>query len=232
MAEAYRTARTVFFVSQHNRKMAERQIGGPLTNAVVVWNPINVPPIQPPAWPAEQDGWKFGCVARLDIAAKGHDLLFEVLSRPEWRNRSVEVNLYGTGKCETALKQLAGRLQLSRVHFHGHVADVAGIWGRNHLLILPSRYEGLPLALLESMWCGRPAVVTNVGGNAEACVDGETGFVAPAANVELLAQAMETAWECRDQWRKMGEAARARAEKLIPLDPVGDFCQQLRALAG
>ena len=67
-------------------------------------------------------------------------------------------------------------LQLKNVHFRGHVNDIRAIWEQNHLLVLPSRYEGLPLALVEAMWCGRPAVVTDVGGNAELCVGKRNGI--------------------------------------------------------
>jgi glycosyltransferase involved in cell wall biosynthesis len=111
------------------------------------------------------------------------------------------------------------------------VSDVAGIWDRNHLLLLPSRFEGLPLALVEAMWCGRPAVVTDAGGNAELCVDGETGFVAAAPMVGLYEQALARAWERRDTWKDMGKAARERVARVLPEDPIGDFCQQLLACA-
>ena len=85
--------------------------------------------------------------------------------------------------CSFTLRRLAGMLQLDQVHFRGHVANIKEVWEQNHLLVLPSRYEGLPLALVESMWCGRPAVVTEVAGNTEVCVDNVTGFVAPAPTV-------------------------------------------------
>jgi len=99
------------------------------------------------------------------------------------------------------------------------------------LLLLPSRFEGLPLALVEAMWCGRPAVVTDIAGNTELCVDGETGFVAAAPAAALLEQAMENAWERRMEWRRMGMAARSRVEQLIPRDPVAEFCKLLTASA-
>ena len=66
------------------------------------------------------------------------------------------------------------------------------------MLVLPSRYEGLPLALVESMWCSRPAVVTEVAGNTEVCVDNETGLVVPVPTVPLLADTLERAWERRE----------------------------------
>jgi glycosyltransferase involved in cell wall biosynthesis len=121
--------------------------------------------------------------------------------------------------------------QLEKVHFRGHVNDVAAIWALNHLLVLPSRFEGLPLALVEAMWCGRPSIVTDVGGNAELCRDGETGFVAAAPVAGLFEQTMEEAWDHRAEWRKMGEAARWRAEQMLTKDPVGHFSRRLISLA-
>jgi len=167
------------------------------------------------------------CVARLDPAAKGQDLLFQVLAQKQWRERPAEINLYGSGMCERNLQKLAESLQLKNVRFRGHVANVQAIWEENHLLVLPSRFEGLPLALVEAMWCARPAAVTDVGGNAEMCVDGETGFVAAAPAVKLLDQTLERAWNRRHEWKSMGQAACARAEQFIPKDPVGDFSRQL-----
>jgi glycosyltransferase involved in cell wall biosynthesis len=96
---------------------------------------------------------------------------------------------------------------------------------------LPSRYEGLPLALVEAMWCARAAVVTNVGGNAELCVDGETGFVSPAANVAAFSEAMERAWDRREEWAEMGQAARERVEKHVPRNPIAVFCDRLKSCA-
>ena len=99
------------------------------------------------------------------------------------------------------------------------------------MLVLPSRYEGLPLTLVEAMWCGRPAVVTDVGGNAELCVDDETGFVAPAATESSFTDTLQRAWERRREWLEMGRAARARVEDQMPKDPVGVFCELLKTCA-
>ncbi len=160
-------------------------------------NPYNVSTEPAPEWPKEDGTWHFACVARLDSAAKGQDLLIQMLARPEWRERRVEVNLYGTGSHELTLRRMTEMLQVQNVHLRGHVSDVRGIWKENHILVLPSRYEGLPLVLVEAMWCGRPAVVTDVGGNAELCRDRQTGFVAQSATLASFAEAMERAWEAR-----------------------------------
>jgi len=231
MLASYGAARKVFCVSRHNLELLERQIGDALPNAEVVWNPFNAPTEPPPAWPKENGVCRLACVARLEPAAKGQDLLLQVLSRSKWRARALEVNFYGAGPSDKSLKRLANRLQLKNVHFRGYATDVRKIWEENHLLVLPSRYEGLPLALVEAMWCARPAVVTDAGGNAEMCVDGETGFVAAAPVLELLDRALEDAWSRPGDWQSMGQLARARAERLVPKDPVGEFCRQLTKCA-
>jgi glycosyltransferase involved in cell wall biosynthesis len=231
-AVSYTAARKVFCVSHSNLDLLRRQVGKQLENAEVVWNPFNVATEQIPAWPSTNGRWNLACVARLDPAAKGQDLLLEVMARPEWRDRPVELHFFGEGRLfGLTLQRLADRLQLNNVHFRGHVSDIKAIWEQHHMLVLPSRYEGLPLALVEAMWCGRPAVVTDVAGNAEACVDDETGFVAPAATVSLLADTLERAWNRRMDWQRMGQAARVRAENQIPRDPAAVFAERLKSCA-
>lgn len=227
LLRAYRGAERVFCVSKHNLDLLERQLAGRLANAEVVWNPWNVADQPVVAFPREADPIEVACVARLEPQAKGQDILFDVLSMPEWRERRVCLNLYGSGPFEQGLRHMAADLGLRNVVFHGQVSDIADVWRRNQLLVLPSRFEGLPLSLVEAMWCGRPAVVTDVAGNTEACVDGETGFVAEAPTAKLFGNALERAWRSRDQWEDMGKAARRRIEKIAPSDPVEAFCRRL-----
>lgn len=227
----YRAAQKVFCVSHGNLNLLRMQLGDPIQNSEVIWNPYNVSPESAPAWPASEERWKLACVARMEPSAKGQELLLQVFARPEWRARPIELNFFGTGPYQLTLRRLADMLRLDNVHFRGHVANVEGIWEQNHMLVLPSRFEGLPLALVESMWCGRPAVVTEVAGNTEVCVDNETGFVVPAPTVPLLAETLERAWARRDEWKSMGRAARARAEGLIPKDPISLFAEQVTACA-
>lgn len=231
---AYRGARTVYCVSRQNLDLLTLQLGEPLPHAEIVRNPWNVPSGPPPPWPEDASTWRLACVARLDPAAKGQDILARILSSARWRERPVELNFYGRGPEESALRRMIAMLDLPSAHLRGHVPDVAGIWRDNHLLVLPSRYEGLPLALIEAMWCGRPSVVTDVGGNAELLADNRTGFIARAATVEAFDEALERAWQRREQWKEMGQAARREVEAQIPADPVGLFCEKLEAavLAG
>ena len=66
-------------MSQHNLEMLRLQLGEPLADAEVVWNPCNVSRAPAPAWPDHANGWRLACVARMDPAAKGQDVLLKNL---------------------------------------------------------------------------------------------------------------------------------------------------------
>ena len=92
---------------------------------------------------------------------------------------------------------------------------------------MPSRGEGLPLAILEAMICGRPTVATDVGGNCEILEDGVTGFIAEAATPRSFGKAMEAAWQEQSRWRQMGQIAHQFAQKIISSDPNGKLLDYL-----
>jgi glycosyltransferase involved in cell wall biosynthesis len=116
------------------------------------------------------------------------------------------------------------------VRFGGFVPDVHRIWADYHALVLPSRYEGLPISLVEAMLCGRPSIVTNVSGNPELLEDNVTGFVAAAPTAALLDEAMERAWTRRAEWPAMGVAAAEQVRRRVPPDPAAVFADQLLEL--
>jgi len=229
---AYQGACRAFFVSQRNRLLLETQLGIRLQNTQVVRNPFNVRWEASVPWPAESDGWKLACVARLEPPAKGQDLVAQVLASDAWRSRPVSLSLLGTGPMEQGLRRLVLRLGLEdRVRFAGQVSDIEQLWAAHHALVLPSRYEGLPLALVEAMLCARPAIVTDVAGNTELVEDGKTGFVAAAPTAQHLNEAMERAWARRRDWQTMGVAAQLRARSEVPANPAEVFAEELLQLA-
>ncbi|MFN2482779.1 MAG: glycosyltransferase family 4 protein [Pyrinomonadaceae bacterium] len=216
-----------FFVSEHNRRLTEDQNGATLTNASVVRNPYLVAADQPLPWPGgEGGGLRLACVARLYLLDKGQDILLRVLAREKWKGRSLHVSFFGRGINREGLADLCARLGVRNASFEGQTDDVPGIWKRHHALVLPSRSEGLPLSLVEAMMCGRPAVVTKVGGNAEVVEDGVTGFLAAPAEDSIDA-ALEEAWGRRAELREMRRLAAERIRTLVPADPAGEFADAL-----
>jgi len=225
--EVFAGAVRCFFVSEHNRRLTEEQNGMTLTNAEVVRNPYLVPADGPLPWPGrEMECLRLACVARLYLLDKGQDILLRVLAGEKWKGRKLHVSFYGSGVNGEALADLAARLGLRNVSFEGQTEDVLGIWKNHHMLVLPSRAEGMPLALVEAMMCGRPCVVTKVGGNAEVVQDGVTGFLA-APEEDSIDAALEEAWVRRRELREMGERAALRIRELVPANPAEDFADTL-----
>jgi len=227
IAAVYRASRACFFVSEHNRRLTEEQLGFPLPHAAVVRNPFLVPWEPRADWPDDRSELRLACIGRLHPKEKGQDLLLRVLARRRWRDRPLSVTFYGDGLQRASLERMARNLGLTNVTFAGFVRDVPAIWSGHHGLILPSRCEGLPIALVEAMLSGRVPIVTDVGGNAEVVDDGATAYVAAAPTEDALDNAMERAWNERHRWREIGAAAAARIRTLIPREPERCFAKHL-----
>jgi glycosyltransferase involved in cell wall biosynthesis len=231
LKDFFNSARRVFFVSEHNRTLTEQVLGLHLINSEVVRNPFKVDYDVELPWPKAEPGkFRLACVARLWMKDKGQDLLLRVLSREKWKNRDLEVHFYGNGLNAIALTEMAQILKVEKVKFCGFVEDVTEIWRNYHGLILPSRHEGLPLALVEAMLCGRPSITTRAGGNAEALDDGISGFLAAASTVDAIDEAMERAWNRRHEWPEIGATAAAQIRKKVPRDPTELFAAKIAAI--
>ncbi|MDZ8055548.1 MAG: glycosyltransferase family 4 protein [Aulosira sp. ZfuVER01] len=229
-AKGYLSAEKCFFVSQRNLELTARQLAVELHNAKIVRNPYNVSYDVAFSWPKDESVLKFACVGRLDPDAKGQDILFDVLRSEKWKTRQIEVTLFGDGYQRNTLKLLKERWSLDKVKFGGFVDNVEAIWTDHHALILPSRYEGLPLAMVEAMLCGRLCIVTDVAGNTELVQDNINGFVARAPITECLDDAMERAWQRRESWREIGKEAYFNVRKVIPRDPIDKFIEEIQLL--
>jgi glycosyltransferase involved in cell wall biosynthesis len=232
LRSVYAGARRCLFVSEHNLRLHEEQLGMKLANAEVVRNPFLVPWDKPAPWPGEEDGLRLACVGRLYPREKGQDILLKVLARDRWRSRPVSLSFFGAGAHLEGLKATAAFLGLANVTFAGFAADVEAIWRDHHALLLPSHCEGLPLALVEAMLSGRVAIVTDVAGHAEIVQDGVTGFLAAAPTADHVDEALERAWQQRSQWPGIGEAAARRARALVPPRPERLLADKLAAWAG
>lgn len=185
-----------YFVSRENQRLVEKQIGCEVSNAELVWNPYNIDQKFPAPWPTSgQEGeLRLASVARLHPPSKGQDILLEALASPTWANCTWHLTLYGEGPMRDILERLTRRLDLTnRVTFAGYV-PVEEIWTSNHVLVMPSRYEGLPLAIIEAMLCGRPVIATDIAGHPEVIADGLTGFLAGPPSIRTLAVALERLW--------------------------------------
>jgi L-malate glycosyltransferase len=222
LREFYSKAACVVFVSQHNLELAERQLGMKFHRSILIPNPLRTEVLESIPWPVQNICFRLAEVARLELADKQQDHLLKALTSEVWRNRNWKLTFYGSGPDEGHIRRLIDFYQLTnKVEIGGFVSDFRDIWRENHLHILPSRREGMPLSLIESMACGRPAVVTRAGGSAELVEHSKSGWICPGMHPEVLADTLETAWEARHHWQAMGLAARERVMGLQEPDWAG-----------
>jgi len=157
----------------------------------------------------EPDRPLIGSVGRL-AEAKAYDILLQALALLP--DRGTFLLLIGDGEEAERLKAQAEALGLSgRVLFAGHRSDARHLLAALDVYAQPSRFEGLPNALLEAMAAACPIVATPVGGIEELITDGVHGWLVPPEDPQALALALGAALENPAEAGRRGNAARGRA---------------------
>ena len=132
----------------------------------------------------------FGNVGRLH-EQKGHQYLLKAFAKVADRSRLL---IIGDGDLKDELIQLADNLQISdRVLFLGARSDVHEFLSAIDIFVMPSLWEGQPIALLEALAIGKPCIVSAVDGIPEIITNGINGLLVSPHNIEQLAQAMNQA---------------------------------------
>ncbi|EAR53583.1 Putative glycosyltransferase [Photobacterium sp. SKA34] len=128
-----------------------------------------------------------GCAGRL-VTEKGIDtMLLALSSLPE----HYHLVIAGDGEQLSNLKQLACRLQLKhRIHWLGYCKNMRSFYRAIDVFCMPSRHEGLPLALLEAQACGKPIVASNIGAIPDVAHPENSVLISPNDPVQL-AHALE-----------------------------------------
>jgi len=117
------------------------------------------------------------------------------------------------------LEALASARGIShRIQFLGEYSDIPLLLAAADFGLLTSREEGFSNVILETMSAGLPMVVTDVGGNAEAVVDSQTGFVVPPRNPKAIGDAMLQLARDPGLRKRLGDAARKRVEEKFSID--------------
>jgi len=148
----------------------------PARKIVRVYNgsaPLNA--VTPDKWPPKA-GFTFVFVGRLALV-KNHTLLLRAFGAALGSMPDLRLWMVGDGSERAALERLAAELGISQqVTFWGQQLDVAPFFSSADAFIMSSTSEGLPMSLLQAFSMGLPAVVTDVGGMAEAVRVANAGF--------------------------------------------------------
>ena len=230
LREFLETMRHLVFVAEGNRHDLERTLASPLPPSSVIPNQSRTSLPAPLAWP-EAPPLRLACVARFEVLWKGQDLLLEALACPELLSVPWQLDLFGSGRDESYLHELIQHFGLQqRVHLMGFEPDLSRIWGDHHLLVLPSRGEGMPLVALEALMHGRPVLATAVGGVGEVVRDGREGYIAVSATVACLRRTLLSAFSDAPSWPVMGQVGHRTALNFAAGDPPGALLRLLETL--
>ena len=185
---------------------------GDTENLFVVPNPVDMPAA--PAREVTRDRRRIAVVARLEPQKRlGHAL--SAFARVVESVPEAHFDIYGRGPLSATLAQQARELGIERsVTMHGHDPNAREALWRATALVMTSRYEGYPLAVLESMSHGCPVVSYDVKyGPREQISDGVDGFLVPPGDTEALADRLIELLESPELAQRMSRAATEKAKQ-------------------
>lgn len=190
---------------------------GPRPSIVSIPNGVPVPL---ESWQRRPD-WRLSpraaYVGRL-APEKGLDTLIDAWPTVRTAHPSASLILIGEGPERPALERRAHDRNLSigrgqAVEFAGVLADPSAVLREADLFVLPSREEGMSIALLEAMAMGIPLAASSIPGNRRIVADFKHGRLAPPDDPGALARVILEQWSNFDRAFHMGRAARSRVEQ-------------------
>ena len=182
---------------------------------IYIPNGVDIQQFHPTTWPWLEEPEKrverlILCVARLEYA-KGIDVLLHAWGRmmampPPWREGlRPRLCLAGDGTLREELERLVVDLGIQEsVEFLGTRHDIPRLLQEAWGFVLPSRWEGMPNALLEAMACALPCVATRVSGSEDVIEQGINGLLVEPERPEQLAYALRLLIEDTDLGRQLG----------------------------
>lgn len=126
---------------------------------------------------------------------------------------NINLNLYGYGPELEQVKENIYSCGNERIQFKGETKNPSEVIIQNDVYALISNWEGLPLGIIEAMRAGLPVIACNVGGNSEAVVDNENGFIIPAKNKEILKEKIRKLYYDRSLLSQLGQKSRELYEQ-------------------
>jgi len=158
-------------------------------------------------------------VGRLTPQKNPSSLLKAITLLPPALRTKVTLTFAGDGPLRASLLQRVKELQLeSSVHLPGHSSDVVTLMQRSTLLVLPSRWEGLPNVVLEAMANGLPVIASDVDGVREVVADNETGWLIPATQPQALAATIQHALESPESRQRISNASQTLVNQELTWD--------------
>lgn len=208
-----RMSTAIICVSHHDEEAALRAGIGPRERLVVIHNGVAPEPYLADA-PAQESGIGSGEPCTVVMVGRFKEPKDPVTLVKAWAHVDAahRLLLVGDGPTRPEVEALILEQGLEgRVEVLGAREDVPVLLRSADIFVLSSRWEGMPLAVIEAMMGSLPVVATDVGGISEAVVHGETGFLVPPGSPEALAVALDRLLTDPILRRRMGRAGNLRA---------------------
>jgi len=230
-----RLATTVIVIDGEHERRFSRKRGG--ARVATIHDGIELAPPRAPGLRRLHDPLRL-CLVGGVAPRKGQDLAVEAVGSLARAGIAAELTLVGReidAPFAARVRERAAALGVAeRVRSTGELPSVAGELARADVLVVPSRAERTPLAIMEAMAEGIPVVATDVGGVAELVLDRETGWLIPPGDASALAAALTEI--AADPTRALEIAARARAHVAAEFSLAGTLagvCDEVdRLIAG
>lgn len=162
------------------------------------------------------------CVAKFRYE-KGIDVLLQAWYIVQKEFPQARLILVGIGSLQQQLQRMAEALQIiESIEFMGLQSDVPAQLHRAAIAVLPSRWEGMPNAVLEAMACGLPCVATRVSGSEDIIQHGQNGLLVEPEDYEAMAQALLALLRDPVLARRYGQAARERIKQYYSFEHITD----------
>lgn len=194
--------------------------GVPQARIAAIPNAVDSARFLPPARPSIHPA-RFLFIGRL-VREKGLPTLLAAFADIAPRHPDATLTIVGTGSQRANLEADVQALGIAeRVTFTGHRTDIEDLLAQATIGVLPSRMEGLSNTLLECMASGLPMVASRISGNEDFVRPGENGWLFEVGDRHGLSACLVAAASLDpEQWRAMGESARATVVRQAGLDGV------------
>lgn len=138
------------------------------------------------------------------IERKNHEVVIRALN--SLKNPKVHYAIAGDGEIKDKLINLVKELNLeANVHFLGYRRDINKLCNSADVFVMPSLQEGLSVALMEAMSCGKPIVASRIRGNVDLIDEGKGGFLVEVKNPDAYSAAFKQLLDNRHLWAMMGK---------------------------
>lgn len=194
-----------------------------LTNIFTIYNPVNISAIQQKAKETIDLDFEYIIGAgTYNTNVKQFDKLIEAYSKSLLPQKGIQLLILGTGKLLNHLKAVAKKnAAVDSVHFLGFQPNPYKFFSKAKYYVLTSKFEGMPMVLIESLACNTPAVAFNCPTGPSEIIDNKkNGLLVEHQNVEALKEAFNLLENDKELYRRCKESSAKSINKFLA-DSVG-----------